>query len=718
MNSDMTLDQQLKYYIEKTKAVVTSLKELGQPSKLTVRLPLPRTVVIKDSLKTFEEEEAEPDRERTAEAAQDLADQLRLEAGRHSRALGVIGRSIKTAATDADVCDPQFQEIEDERKRREAIVRPLLETATGFDSIALKYVQPIVKPPMPGITKGKPGKEVDDILDRARAEIDIAAGDKDRALRRHDHEQKQKAKHVKGGAAPEAYALNEYDPNVRKVFEDSANIAHVASAEAQLAIAGALRDIAANPVGSPGRPLRVQMRRADHADTPDTPFWMYIRHATTSIGWEAYSQFMEDVVCADPNSPEADLPNRTRVLNRPLRLPFPDTDAYRFLKVATEVFLMVNCGVWGTWSGPNSDELAYADRRLGGPPTEITRQWASYLMPTGGTPRMLPYLALIRQKLGDQSIVDWSRGDDFTQRLAACSGIIRERLETPCLLELIWSYWHEEGMLVQTMNAISRRFQNIRTPGDRDPLAMVEIDPLRPLNNFLWGYIQDEQHRLTVARRAYEYDHHYGLSLVGRAVPGVKGADSRKRFLEAFHQLLHLCTIFFKEDDDTTVIADGFPVLNALREVHIILSQGAHNQYGDLPWTARQEMLIQEWLLSRGEMREFLPSRIMVAYPEPWMDRVDAMKQLMGWTDTSVRHCRERGIYGERILLGARFNDWTTVIEPERAANWARFWRPEINSYIHAYRAVTGIDLNERSDATMPSTLLRNRLAAQRVGSR
>jgi len=166
------------------------------------------------------------------------------------------------------------------------------------------------------------------------------------------------------------------------------------------------------------------------------------------------------------------------------------------------------------------------------------------------------------------------------------------------------------------------------------------------------------------------------------------------------------------------VIADAFPLVNALREVHIILSQGAHNQYGDLPWTARQEMLMQQWLLSRGEMREFLPGRIMVAYPEPWMDRVEAMKGLMGWTDSSILHFRELAIFGERILLGIRFNDWTRVIESERAGNWARYWRPEISGYIHAYRAVTGVDLADRVDATMPSTLLRNRLVAQRLPAR
>ncbi len=46
--------------------------------------------------------------------------------------------------------------------------------------------------------------------------------------------------------------------------------------------------------------------------------------------------------------------------------------------------------------------------------------------------------------------------------VAACYGVLREKLTCPCLHELIWSYWNEEGMLVQTINAITRRFQNMR----------------------------------------------------------------------------------------------------------------------------------------------------------------------------------------------------------------------------------------------------------------
>ena len=183
-------------------------------------------------------------------------------------------------------------------------------------------------------------------------------------------------------------------------------------------------------------------------------------------------------------------------------------------------------------------------------------------------------------------------------------------------------------MLAQSMNVITRRFQNLRAAGSGpDPLANTEIDILRPLNSLLWGYTQDEQHRLTVARRNYEYDHHYGMRLDGKAVRDFRPADSRSKFLQAFHLLLRMLTAFYRQDDDTTLKADAFPILNALKEIHLVLSEGAHNQYGDLPSTARIEMLMQQWILARPEFREFLPTRTMVAYPEPWMDRVDAMKR-------------------------------------------------------------------------------------------
>jgi hypothetical protein len=342
---------------------------------------------------------------------------------------------------------------------------------------------------------------------------------------------------------------------------------------------------------------------------------------------------------------------------------------------------------------------------------EVENKLKAYL---GALPGSLPYLKrIVRALLGTD--------DPETGATPYALGILGDRFTSPSMLELIWSYWHEEGMLVQTMNAICMRFQNRRGPQERDPLANLEIDPLRPLNNLLWGYIQDEYNRLTVPRRAYEYDHHYGLKLVGKAVPELRSADSRSKFIEAFHNLLQRTAAFYREDADTTVVADGFSLLSSLREVHLILAEGAHNQFGDLPWTARVEMLMMQWFLSRPEMREFLRGRAMVPYDETWMGQVDTMKRLQNWSDTSITHFRNLGTYGEQILLSIRYGDWSAENNQDAAKTWARYWRPEVQGYIHAYLAATGVNLSEdvvdlRGAPTryvQPSTLLQNRLVSQ-----
>jgi hypothetical protein len=470
--------------------------------------------------------------------------------------------------------------------------------------------------------------------------------------------------------------------------------------------------------------------------TEDTALWMAIVNSTEELSFNSYLRFMDWIFCGG-ELPRSEFERgrffkkaRTyRELREQRFLPFTDTDAYRVVKAATEAFVMVNCGV-------QEEPLAFNETRDNGYlnrrdlPVPSAKNGLEgiftnrYLVLAEGN-KILPYLAVIRQKLPDIPIKRTSFANAFPNDdlVDNCFGILQEKLANPCLIELIWSYWHEEGMLVQTMNAVSRRFQNVRSLVVQDPLANLEIDPLRPINNLLWGYIQDEQHRLNVGRRNYEYDHHYGLRLEGKAVPVIRPADRRSKFLEGFHHLLRLCTVFYKQDDDTTVRADAFPVLNALKEVHLVLSEGAHNQFGDLPSTARIEMLMQQWLLARPEFREFLPTRIMVAYPEPWMDRVDAMKKLQGWTDTSVLHFRNLAVFGERLLLSIRWGHWSDVQEPVQAFNWARFFRPQVQGYIHAYRAATGVDLtadptvDARVDATLPSMLLRKRLAMQQRAS-
>ncbi|MEE9337472.1 MAG: hypothetical protein V3U87_05280 [Methylococcaceae bacterium] len=491
----------------------------------------------------------------------------------------------------------------------------------------------------------------------------------------------------------------------------------------------------------------VTLDRSATKPTEDQPLWSAIRNRTDAIGFNRYSDFIKNVLCENSDSPgtsdinsQDGLPDhdsfslndrpdhgspsivdkKLSLINRPT---IYGSDSYKLLKLATEAFLIFETGVLLENNEENdSDNFLFNQeekRRLGYSVTDngnpvtidtIRTDLQSYLGIGDG---QLPYLdRILTQIVGNEE----GRREE---RLPYCESILRHRVSCPAFIELIWSYWHEEAMLVQTMNLISMRFQNKRSRSD-DPLANLALDPLRPLNNMVWGYMQDEFSRLSIKRRAYEYDHHYGFNLEGKAISGLNPADSRTKFIEAFHGLLHGISMFYREDDDATIVADAFKLLNALREVHLILSDGAQNQYGDLPWTARKEMLMAQWMLARPEMKEFLRGRYMTPYQEPWMGAVDDMKRLQGWSDVTVTHFHELAIYGEQILLSIRFGDWIDINDQEQARNWARYWRPEIQRYIHAYNAVSGVDLSvEISDIRMandrflqPSVLLSKRLKA------
>jgi hypothetical protein len=460
-------------------------------------------------------------------------------------------------------------------------------------------------------------------------------------------------------------------------------------------------------------PVGVRLHRTASDPTLDQALWVAIRNRTRAMSFARYQEFMDRALRWEERSYEVpkniqDTVSRERIqrdLNE-LGAHLHGVQAYKTLKLLTETFLLLECGVRiepgeGHRTPFDFGEEAY---RLGAPFTieDMEERLKAYL----GDRAQLPYITRVVKAAFPE-----------VERDAWSGRLIAAKINEPCLIELIWSYWMEEGMLVQTMNAVSQRFQNVRAGGDRDPLLNLEIDPLRPLNNILWGYVQDEFNRLTVRRRAYEYVHHYGLTLYGKATAGMRTADSRSKFLEAFHNLLYQSSIFFKEDFQTTVIADGFPLLNSLKEVHLILAQGAQNQFGDLPWTARVEMMLTQYMLARREIRDFLQSRAMVPYKEPWEAQVDSMKTLQGWTDVTVSHFRDLAVYGEQLLLSIRYGDWIAVNDEDSAKNWARYFRPEIQGYLHAYRAATGIDLTNADtvDATIPGIHLQKRMANQRT---
>ncbi len=463
----------------------------------------------------------------------------------------------------------------------------------------------------------------------------------------------------------------------------------------------------------------VTLHRTASYPTEDQALWTTIRNSTTAICFDRYRRFVDLVF------------HGHQVSLDPTRFSFNiyGPSSYPLLKWATQAFLTLQCGL-RQLTKPTVAYNEFLDkerllnlkeeaRRMGRPLVginELKGQLEQYI----GNNGILPYLDRIISAMLAVGPDDKTNVEDESQVLFY-HDVLKHRATQPSLIELIWSYWHEEGMMAQTMNAIALRFQNQRS-GPNDPLAELEIDPLRPLNNMIWGFVQDKYNQLSVSRRAAEYDHQYGLRLVGRAVPELQSADSRSKFIEAFHNLLYRTSIFYREDADTTVIADAFPLLNALKDVHLLLAEGAHNQYGDLPWTARSEMLSQQWMLARPEMREFLRGRHMVPYQEDWMGAVDAMKKLQGWTDTTISHFHELAVDGERVLLSIRFGNWSDLnLSEDNARNWARYWKPEIQRYLYGYQAVTGVDLmNEVTDTReaevrylQPSALLQRRLLSQ-----
>ena len=104
---------------------------------------------------------------------------------------------------------------------------------------------------------------------------------------------------------------------------------------------------------------------------------------------------------------------------------------------------------------------------------------------------------------------------------------------------------------------------------------------------------------------------------------------------------------------------------------------------------------MQQWILARPEVHAFLGSRETVPGPEAWIPQVDGMKSLQGWPDVPVTYFHDLAVYGEQILLSVRHSNWSSG-DQDSAKNSARYWRPELEGYVHSYRAVTGVDLTNR----------------------
>jgi hypothetical protein len=429
--------------------------------------------------------------------------------------------------------------------------------------------------------------------------------------------------------------------------------------------------------------VKVTMERTESYRTDDEVLWKAIRERSEAISFERYRDYIKQVLRLP-----ADEFHGGGLSRRLGELGTRGLGAYHTLREFTELFVLKESG--------SIVEGAFEDapkRFLPGPPLsgKIEHELRRYLRDGE-----LPYINRVVK-----AAYPWLGSDD-----AGGLDNLRSRvLQGPLFLEL----WHEmcleHGMLMRTMEAISARFQNIYNRGENDGLANYESSPLRALGDFFWGWINSETTRLNPRRRVQEYKHQYGPTALEGALGSVQTADVRSAFPDAFMNLMGLCEEFYKEDNQTTVIADAYPVLFGLRQVHQMLAWGMGNVAGPLTYAARVETLISQLVLAQPEVRAFLRVREMVPYDEAWQASVDAMVDLQGWRQPTITQHNDCARFGERILLSIRLADWTAGDETT-ARNWLRDNREAIRRFMYAQRAVTNPEFAATTSWSTPRPAL------------
>ncbi|RQO32136.1 hypothetical protein DBR32_00545 [Taibaiella sp. KBW10] len=290
-------------------------------------------------------------------------------------------------------------------------------------------------------------------------------------------------------------------------------------------------------------------------------------------------------------------------------------------------------------------------------------------------------------------------------------------------VELIYCYWMIVGGLEKGMNMVASRFIN---SGNGALLGRFDINALNSVSTLLYGFIQDKKLSIDNQVKQNEILHAYGLSLNPNGSASAYHPDNRVKFISSFHALLNKCSIFIKENDDLTRKPDAFKIYIHLKELNFILLDGYHNAYQEVNVNLRVEHIMQQYLLSRSEMREFLGGKQMLPYSARYIDRVDTLRNLQG-QDSCFQHFDNLAELGEVLLLSIRYGNWNdNNITEVNAMQWLEYFRTHIQKYLHSYRVVTGIDLSDdntnsmvsvdpRLLETQPITLINNGRRPQRT---
>ena len=246
-------------------------------------------------------------------------------------------------------------------------------------------------------------------------------------------------------------------------------------------------------------PIPVRLARPDQGATSDQLLWMLVRNRTDAISFNNFDRFANSVFTGNPRrrprtSPRSPTSRTERGHSSWARSVSTRTE---ILRTAAEYFLMHEVGLIVqrinrppigpvvVTDVPSADyepiDIDFEAYRMNGrrPPVDwVGELRASYYRDlrglAGTTPRVLPYFEQIIRRL---SQIDGRPVDllEEQMRFCDCYGVLPGRVIGPLAIELIWSYWHEEGMLAQTLNAIAHASRTggrgggrpTRSPGSR-----------------------------------------------------------------------------------------------------------------------------------------------------------------------------------------------------------------------------------------------------------
>ena len=208
------------------------------------------------------------------------------------------------------------------------------------------------------------------------------------------------------------------------------------------------------PDGTAHRPITVRLSPAseDPRVHTEVALWDVIERSTHRLSFSRYLRFMDEVLKPGirPDGPPPE-PFQKRDSAYPRRYSVYGSDAYDLVREATNLFLMQETG--------RRDDISWTFQRRDEADTaalEAARLAYIELATKSADPRMIPYMALIRQKLAEVPIKS-----EFVLGTAPGEyGILRGRINSPAMIELIWSVLARAG--------------NARADHERDRLALPE----------------------------------------------------------------------------------------------------------------------------------------------------------------------------------------------------------------------------------------------------